>query len=42
MTVYQIEVPDDVWDRWKRTVPRDRKLNDRIVALIKEDINNAD
>jgi len=42
MTVYQIEVPDDVWDRWKRTVPRDRKLNDRIVSLIEEDIDNAD
>jgi len=42
MTVYQIEVPDDVWDRWKRTVPRDRKLNDRIVRLIEEDIDNAD
>ena len=42
MTVYQIEAPDDVWDRWKRTVPRDRKLNDRIVALIEEDIANAD
>jgi hypothetical protein len=42
MTVYQIEVPDETWSQWKRTVPRDRKLNDRIVALIEEDIDNAD
>lgn len=41
MTVYQIEVPDETWDRWKQTVPRGRKLNDRIVTLIEEDINDA-
>lgn len=39
MTVYQIEVPDDLWHDWKMTVPRDKKLNSRIIELIKEDLD---
>jgi hypothetical protein len=39
MTVYQIEVPDDLWEDWKRTVPRGKKLNARVVELIKADLN---
>lgn len=38
MTVYQIDVPDDLWDEWKRTVPRGKKLNERVVELIQEDL----
>lgn len=38
MTVYQIDVPDELWDEWKRTVPRGEKLNDHIVELIQEDL----
>jgi|APHM01.1.fsa_nt_gi hypothetical protein len=41
MTVYQIDVPDELWAEWKATVSRDRTLNDRIVTLIEEDANNA-
>jgi hypothetical protein len=41
MTVYQIDVPDDLWDDWKETVPRSKNLNDRVVELIEEDTTNA-
>ena len=39
MTVYQIEVPDDLWEDWKRTVPRGMKLTASVVELIEADLN---
>jgi len=40
MTVYQIDVPDDLWDEWKETVPRSSTLNERLITLIEEDSTN--
>lgn len=37
MTTYSFEIPDDVWDDWKDTVPRSKRLDDRLVELIKAD-----
>jgi hypothetical protein len=37
MTTYSFEIPDDVWEEWKDTVPRSKRLDDRLVELIKAD-----
>ena len=37
MVKYQFEVDDDVWDRWKDTVPRSKSLDKRLIELIEAD-----
>lgn len=37
MTTYQFEVPDALWRKWKRTVPRDQNLDERIRELLEAD-----
>lgn len=37
MTKYQFECPDSLWRKWKRTVPRDVNLDERIRQLLEAD-----
>ena len=37
MVTYQFEVDDDTWTEWKRTVPRDKSLEQRLIELIEAD-----
>lgn len=37
MVVYQFRPPDDTWAEWKRTVPRDKSLEQRLIELIEAD-----
>jgi len=37
MVEFRISVDDDEWQRWKRTVPREKSLHDRIVELLEAD-----
>jgi hypothetical protein len=37
MTTYSFEVPDEKWDAWKDTVPRSKRLDERLVELIEAD-----
>ena len=34
---YQFQINDEKWQEWKRTVPRDKSLEDRIIELIEAD-----
>lgn len=36
MTKYTVDVPDEVWQAWKETVPRSMNLNDGLNRLIAE------
>lgn len=37
MTKYQFECPGALWEKWKRTVPRDVNLDERIRQLLEAD-----
>jgi len=37
MTTYSFEVPDEVWEQWKDTVPRSQRLDERLIELIEAD-----
>jgi hypothetical protein len=37
MVKYQFQVDDETWQEWKRTVPRDKSLEKRIVELLEAD-----
>ena len=37
MVVYQFEVDDELWNRWKDTVPRSKSLDQRVRGLIEAD-----
>jgi predicted Rdx family selenoprotein len=37
MTRYQFQIDDETWDEWKRTVPREKTLEQRITELIEAD-----
>lgn len=37
MPKYQFEAPDNLWKKWKRTVPRDQTLEERILELLEAD-----
>lgn len=37
MVKYQFQADDDEWQAWKRTVPRDKSLEQRINELIRAD-----
>lgn len=34
---YQFQIDDEKWTAWKRTVPRDKSLEKRIIELIEAD-----
>lgn len=34
---YQFKVPQAKWIKWKKTVPRTKKLDERIIELLEED-----
>jgi len=38
MTAYSFEVPDELWNEWKDTVPRSQRLDDRLIELIEADV----
>lgn len=38
MVVYQFRPDDDLWADWKRTVPRDKSLETRLIELIEADL----
>lgn len=38
VTSYTVESPDEIWDEWKDTVPRSKRLNDRLLQLIAADV----
>lgn len=37
MVTYQFEVDDETWQAWKRTVPRHKTLDERLIELIEAD-----
>ena len=39
MTSYSFEVDDETWDEWKNTVPRSKRLDERLQELIEADID---
>ena len=39
MTSYSFEVDDETWDAWKNTVPRSKRLDERLQELIEADID---
>lgn len=40
MKSYSFEVPAETWNDWKRGVPRDKSLDDRIIELLEEDTDD--
>jgi hypothetical protein len=30
-------IPDDIWKKWKKTVPRDKTLENAIIELLKKE-----
>ena len=41
MTKYTIEVEDQLWERFKKTVTKDKTLNRAIVELIEQRVRHA-
>lgn len=37
MVRYQFQVDDETWQEWKRTVPREKSLEKRLIELIEAD-----
>jgi hypothetical protein len=37
MVTYQFEIDTDTWNQWKETVPRTKKLDERLIELIEAD-----
>jgi predicted CopG family antitoxin len=42
MTKYTISVEDEVWEKFKRTVTKDKTINEAIVEMIKKRIDEAE
>jgi len=38
MTTYRLEVDDELWERFKETVPRSTTINDRLTEFIREEV----
>lgn len=36
MTTYNLDIPDELWERFKDNVPKSSTLNDIIIVLIKK------
>ena len=39
MTSYSFEIDDELWQEWKDTVPRSKRLDERIEELIQADVD---
>jgi hypothetical protein len=39
MTSYSFEIDDELWQEWKDTVPRSKRLDERLEELIKADVD---
>ena len=37
MVTYQFRIDDETWTEWKRTVPREKSLETRIIELVEAD-----
>jgi len=37
MVRYQFQVDEETWEEWKKTVPRSKSLEQRIIELIEAD-----
>lgn len=37
---YQFQIDDDIWERWKETVPRTKSLEKRLIELIEADTDS--
>lgn len=37
-----LDIDDELWERFKKIVPRNKKLNDAIVELIEEKVRHED
>jgi len=33
---FLLEIPEEIWNKWKETVPRSISLNKALIALLKE------
>ncbi|MCX8158887.1 MAG: hypothetical protein N3D20_01175 [Candidatus Pacearchaeota archaeon] len=34
---FLLEVPEDIWERWKNTIPRTISLNKALIELLKKE-----
>lgn len=37
MVKYQFQIDDEKWSEWKRTVPREKSLEKRLIELVEAD-----
>ncbi len=37
---FLLEVPEEIWEKWKNTVPRSISLNKALIELIKKEKDN--
>jgi len=42
MTKYTIKVDDELWEKFKQTITKDKTINDVIVELIKQRVERKD
>jgi hypothetical protein len=33
---FLLEIPEEIWEKWKNTVPRSISLNEALIKLLKE------
>ena len=38
---FLLEVPEEIWNNWKNSVPRSVSLNKALIALLKKEGKNA-
>jgi len=38
MTIYQVDVPSDLWERFKAITGKNKTMNDAIVELIEKEV----
>lgn len=38
MLKYQFKIDRQLWNEWKDTVPRSKKLDERIITLVEQDL----
>ena len=41
MVKYTINVPDELWEKFKKTVTKDKTINDAIVELIQKRVEES-
>ncbi len=37
---FLLEIPEEIWERWKNTVPRSISLNKALIELLKKEAKN--